>query len=705
MNESHASAMPLAEAASVAPGVSSAAILESCAATRLMLEYALRENGATDVRVCDALDAWLPGLERVDLATIDLDAVDLPDDLDVPGHVYVVGITSDCSWNSVERALRCGARDLLLRPLSESDIRNVLACAARAAGGSLPGEESAERHLLRNMTRLLAERSTRLRELSRNVPPAAPPVEQRQEIRRLEKQLRLLERAKREWEGSVDSLDEVVVITDDRGTVIRINRAAERWGLGTVQELVGRNLVDLLPRELIEKIGWGQPGAETTVDPDGGEWDVVDASERHLHVRMLPVRSSPSPQRRWILILSDQSARRVAEERLRQSEQRLREARKMESIGRIAGGVAHDFNNILTAIKGHAQLLELELPEGSEFAEDVREVLTACTRAEQLTRQLLVFSRRQVLNLCPVDLNELISGLRRSLSATVGESIRLDIETCDEPLTTDADPSLIERIVLNLAQNAADAIDGEGRIVIRTRRRNVDPAEAESLDLADPGAYALIEVEDNGAGIAAENLSQIFEPFFTTKPRGRGTGLGLATVYGSVKQMRGTVSVDSTPGEGTTMSILLPLAEVMALDEEASGRHADAPIERRSVLLVEDDPQVREIARRALANAGYAVLVADGPREAEMRWATHQEYISAVVSDIVMPGKTGLELAQEFTSQRPELPVLYVSGYTDQAVHALGDLPPTQRFLAKPFTPSSLVAALEGLLRESVATQ
>jgi signal transduction histidine kinase/CheY-like chemotaxis protein len=381
-------------------------------------------------------------------------------------------------------------------------------------------------------------------------------------------------------------------------------------------------------------------------------------------------------------------ARDVTERR--KLEARVRHAEKMQVVGRLAGGIAHDFNNILTVVLGAAAELR-ERARDLQTRELVEEVVEGGERAAALTRQLLAFSRRQPVRLQRVDLNVVVHGLERMLRRVIPESVEIEIELHGSPVVVHADVGQLEQVLLNLALNARDAMPAGGRVTIRTAAVERAPAGCG----VDAGPCAVLEVRDEGTGIDAAVRPHIFEPFFTTKPDGRGTGLGLATVSGIVRLGGGGIAVETAPGAGTSFRVYLP-----RVDAAAAAPPPPAPDGARGkevVLVVEDDPAVRALIRRTLDAAGYAVLEAPGPEQA-LAVATRADGFDLLLTDVVMPGMSGKDLAARLLASRPGLRVVFVSGYTEDAAVRSGTLPPGQVFLEKPFTGPAIAAAVRAAL-------
>jgi signal transduction histidine kinase/CheY-like chemotaxis protein len=364
----------------------------------------------------------------------------------------------------------------------------------------------------------------------------------------------------------------------------------------------------------------------------------------------------------------------------------LAEARRLEAIGRLAGGIAHDFNNLLTVILSNATLIG----RGRDAALHAAEIDAAGQRAAALVRQLLAFSRKQVMTARRIDLGLLVRELEPLLDRLLGDDVELVVDAGPEPWWVEIDPTQLEQVLLNLAANARDAMPSGGRFTVALRRATAE------LDSAGPREVVELLVSDSGTGMDADTLASAFEPFFTTKPAGQGTGLGLASVRGIIEQSGGTIAIDSAPGRGTRFTIHLPRGDGAAVVEPAGGAPPEAELAapRATVLLVEDDEQVRAAVLAVLGEAGLDVVAASGALEARAWFAAAPDRFGALVSDVVMPEVSGPALAAELRRTRPGLPVVFLSGYSEQAIGARGPLLPGARFVAKPFEPADLLAAL-----------
>jgi PAS domain S-box-containing protein len=398
------------------------------------------------------------------------------------------------------------------------------------------------------------------------------------------------------------------------------------------------------------------------------------------------------------IVLSDISERKRAEGERVQLEAQLRQAQKMESVGLLAGGVAHDFNNKLAIILGYTEMILGKVAPTEPFVADLQEIQKAAEHSADLTRQLLAFARKQVIMPRILDLNDTIEGMLRMLRRLIGEDIDLTWQPAADLWPVKIDPSQIDQILANLCVNGRDAIGGVGRLTIETANCTLNTAYCERHIGAVPGEYVLLSVADNGCGMDRETLARIFEPFFTTKTFGEGTGLGLATVYGAVKQNNGFIDVDSRPGVGTTFSIFLPRHRIMAVPElyEAAARPTESG--RETILLVEDEEAILRLTTRMLLGLGYQVLAANSPGEAIRLAKVHAPAIHLLMTDVVMPGMNGRDLCEHLLSFMPQLKCLFMSGYTAEIIARQEKLDTGLYFIGKPFTKKELAAKIRTAL-------
>ncbi len=388
----------------------------------------------------------------------------------------------------------------------------------------------------------------------------------------------------------------------------------------------------------------------------------------------------------------------------RQLEEQLRQAQKMDAVGRLAGGVAHDFNNLLMVINGYTEVLLEQLQEGSAMRHKVQSIQQAADRAATLTRQLLAFSRKQLLELKVVDVNTVIGDMERLLRPLIGENIELVTRLSPETGHTRADAGQIEQVIMNLVVNAKDSMPEGGKITVQSSDVTVRQNFREHRFI-QPGRYAVISVADTGHGMDKETQSQIFEPFFTTKEKGKGTGLGLSTVYGIVKQSNGYVFVQSEPGIGTTFYVYLPRVEDSAEELSPAKSPQSEAGGCETVLLVEDEESVRELVRVTLLSRGYNVLEAENGERGLQIAESYKEHIDILITDVVMPGFGGRELAKRLLLLRPGISVLYLSGYTEDTVVTQGVLGPGTGFLQKPFTLQNLAKKVREVIRSKDAAK
>jgi len=398
-----------------------------------------------------------------------------------------------------------------------------------------------------------------------------------------------------------------------------------------------------------------------------------------------------------IITFIDVTERRIAEQERERLEAQLRQATKMEAIGRLAGGVAHDFNNILTGILGYAEMLEYSLPPGHEGREFAAEIRGGGERAADLTRQLLAFARKQVIEPRVIRPNEVIAKSERMLGRLIGEDIALRFIPGDRLWNVRVDPTQLDQVLVNLAVNARDAMPSGGQLLVETANVVLEDEPHQMGDEPVSGEFVVLAVSDNGVGMDSATRERIFEPFFSTKGPGQGTGLGLATVYGILSQNQGVVSVYSEPGHGTTFKLYLPAVRDAA-DAASSPAAQDIADGAETVLLVEDDTLVRELSRRVLTDHGYTVLEAENAEEALLLGRRFSGDIDLLLTDVVMPGMNGRELYELLQASRPDLQALFMSGYTENVVAHHGVLEEGMNFVQKPFTIEGLMLRVQDLL-------
>jgi two-component system, cell cycle sensor histidine kinase and response regulator CckA len=491
---------------------------------------------------------------------------------------------------------------------------------------------------------------------------------------------------------ALEQAAEGIVITDREALILYVNPAFETLSGYSRAELMGQN-----PRILQS----GRHAKDFFLDmwatlTAGQTWHNAffnlrkDGAVFEVDAVISPLRNAAGEVDSYVGVERDISRERALE-------RELAEAGRMEAVGQLAGGVAHDFNNVLTAIAGYAELLRGEVPPGSEAQSDVDEILRASRSAAALVRQLLAFGRRQVLEPAGLGLDALVEQLSPMLGGLLGPSVRFEVHTAGPLEPVFADPGQIEQVLVNLAVNARDAMPSGGTFRIAMCNAEVTSTEGRS-DAVGPGRYVVLAASDTGIGMDEATRARVFEPFFTTKPAGRGTGLGLATTYGIVKQSGGYLFAESKLGLGTTLTMYLPRHDGAVAAPVPAAVSEPAPGGSETVLVVEDDPAVRAIIAQALERLGYRVLVSSDAVEAMAQAASHPDRLPLLVSDIRLPGLDGPALARQLRPAYPGLRVLYVSGYAGDAMIQSGLLGSDEAFLAKPFSADELARRVRALL-------
>ncbi|MGO9895810.1 MAG: PAS domain S-box protein [Bryobacteraceae bacterium] len=492
----------------------------------------------------------------------------------------------------------------------------------------------------------------------------------------------------------LESVSQAIIGIDLEGEIVLVNnRAQEMFGY-TREELLGSSLELLLPeaRRTAHQRQRSSYFDQPHTRPMGIGMDLAgsrkNGSEFPVEVSLSFVESPEGVF--GIAFVTDISQRKTLE-------QQLMHAQKMEAVGRLAGGVAHDFNNMLTVISGYSRMILDDLPAGSELRGYLEETLKAADRAASITSQLLAFSRRQVMQAAVVDVNHIISRAEKMLRRLIGEDIELELSLANALDPIRADPNYLEQAIVNLAVNARDAMPAGGRLRIHTTAIALDESFTRTHPALRPGPFLRIDVSDTGHGMDATTVAHIFEPFFTTKERGKGTGLGLATVYGMVQQTGGDVQVTSQPGHGSTFHLYFPtVVESLSATPEQPSAGAGAGFE--TVLVVEDEAAVREFTAKVLRQLGYQVLTASGGDEAIRVSDAHSAGIAALITDVIMPGMSGRQVADELKRRRTGIKVLFVSGYTEDMIADHGMLEAGVDFLAKPFHLEDLARKLREVL-------
>jgi PAS domain S-box-containing protein len=420
--------------------------------------------------------------------------------------------------------------------------------------------------------------------------------------------------------------------------------------------------------------------------PAASEWRHHTKDGRWIDVEIALHRIEFGGESAELAVLMDITGRRQLEDQLRQSQ-------KMEALGLLTGGVAHDFNNLLTIITGYSQLILAKLSQNDPNHHSAEQIVKAAERAGELTRRLLLFSRRRVPQAKVIDLNQVVNSLGTMMRRLLGEEIELQLNLAADLGSVNADAGRIEQVLLNLAVNSRDAMPHGGTLTVETANVTVEKA-----GVVKPGPYVLVTVTDSGTGMDANTQAHAFEPFFTTKRAGSGTGLGLYTVAGIVKQSGGAVSLNSRPGHGTSFQIYLPRVDRQPVAVKTQAPKAPAARGEETILLVEDDEMVRTLVRETMESSGYRVLEASDPLEARALAGNYRNVIQLLITDVIMPKESGPELARELLRTNPGLKVLYMSGHTERAISKRGVRRKEVAFLPKPFTPAELIAKVREVL-------
>jgi|GEM_PF-684291 PAS domain S-box-containing protein len=498
----------------------------------------------------------------------------------------------------------------------------------------------------------------------------------------------------------VEAMGEGICIVDPNEVITFVNPAFCRMLGYSTEELIGKHLSDLMPLEEFEKV---LMQSEMRHRGEGSSYE-LKMQTRNGETRLFHVSATPRLDRDGQLVEIVGIVRDITEER--EKELQLFQAQKLEALGQLVGGVAHDFNNMLTAIMGNAQLALAEIDPEHPLYPELREIYESAERAERLVQQLLAFGRKQVIQPVVLDLKDAIQDTHKMLRRLIGEDIELEIKFSDEPLTVKADPAQIEQVLINLVVNARDAIRAKERperrkIQVSLERKQVSQRQASRIPEAEKGEYAVLRVKDWGIGIRKEHLTRIFDPFFTTKGEGKGTGIGLSTVYGIVRQNGGFIRVKSKEGQGSTFEVFWPLVPEDSAVELDRDDEAELPRGYETIVLVEDDDGARKMASSALRMLGYRVVEFSSPQEALRNLKKETAALDLLITDVVMPDMSGPELAENLQNMWPELRVLYTSGYPDQHIVHMGLIREGVQFLAKPFTLSALARKVRQVLDQS----
>jgi two-component system, cell cycle sensor histidine kinase and response regulator CckA len=637
---------------------------------RHLLEKTLRGWGYEVVTACDGAEAWemlqeddAPRLAILDWNMPGLDGVDVCRRVratESTEFTHIILLTARADNDDLLEGLAAGANDYLMKPFDPAELKARLQAESR----------------------MVEIRSAMIAELAKR--------------KRAEQVMRV---NGERFRSLIENSSDAIALFNIDGSILYASPSTARVLGYTPEEFVTLNALEIIhasDRNLVHsclKTALRQPRVGVNVQ---ARVHHKDGRLRWMEGTFTNLIDDPNVGA-LVNNYRDITERVEAEEALKESEEQLRTAQKLEAIGRLASGIAHDFNNLLTVINGYSELLVRNL-EDSHLRQKIGEIQKAGGRAASLTRQLLAFSRKQVLQPKTLDLNSVVNNFASMLRRLIGENIELVLSLDADLGAVEADPGQLDQVLMNLVVNARDAMPHGGKLVIETTNRELNGEYVTQSGAVAPGSYVMLAVSDDGQGMSAETQKRIFEPFFTTKEQGKGTGLGLSTVYGIIKQSDGTIWVYSEPGVGTTFKIFLPrlnkasrhVAENVAARAQTNGNE--------TILLVEDELVVRNIARETLELSGYKVLEAANAAEALDISEPYREKIDLLLTDVVMPGLSGRELAERLVSTRPETKVLYMSGYTGDAIVQHGVLEEATMFLEKPFAPEALALKVRGVL-------
>ncbi len=590
-----------------------------------------------------------------------------------------------------------------------AEVRPDLVLMDIQLGGNMDGVEAAEqirRRLQVPVIYLTAYSTQDIMERARLTEPYGyilKPYEERElhiviEMALYKHRMERERREREQWFAAIlTSIGDAVLATDGQERVTFLNPVAERLTGWTSQEGRGRafhevfHIVNETTRQPVES-PLVKAIRERTNVPLANHTILIarDGTEKPIDDCASSILDEDGRLGGGVMVFRDMTERNQAEERFRQ-------AQKMEAVGRLAGGVAHDFNNMMTVVTGYSQIILETLPSEDPNRPLIEEIKKAGERAAGLTAKLLAFSRQQMVQVKVFDLNAIVGNLRRMIASMIGEDVMLSTSFGPGLMRIKADPAQLEQVLVNLAVNARDAMPTGGVLAIETSKTRLDPSAGNDLPDVRPGPHVLLSVRDTGCGMDKETLGRIFEPYFTTKPVGQGTGLGLASVYGTVKQSEGHIQVESEVGRGTTFKIYFPAVEQAEPPSPSPGK-AQVPRGRETVLLVDDEDGVRRLGEHILHQLGYVVLTASDGEEALEAVRRHPGRIELLVTDVVMPRMSGREVAEALLAAQPTMKVLYMSGHAEDMVSRHGVGAAEMAFLHKPFTLAGLAQKVREVL-------
>lgn len=589
------------------------------------------------------------------------------DQLQMIPVLFMTGVKTD--MQSRIKALETGAEGFLTKPFDELELVTQICAMAKVKEAN-----QFKRNEKQRLAKLLVERTKEIKK------ELAVRKKAEEELRESEERYRLV----------VENAGDVILIAQD-GIIKFINRRATEILGYSNEEFISRPFSEFIhpeDREMVMEYHLKRLRKETI--PEIYSFRVTDRNGniKYFEINAMVIDFNGKPA--TLNFIRDITGRKIAEQEVVSLQEQLRQAQKMEAIGRLAGGIAHDFNNLLSVIKGTCQLSLLDLKEGDPLYGNLKDIERSADRAADLTRQLLAFSRRQMMEIRVLDLNDVVKGLEKMLKRIIREDIELVTCLSGNLRRIKGDLNQMEQVIINLVVNARDAMPNGGKLIIETENVELDEEYAMRHIAVKPGSYVMLCVSDTGVGMTKEVQERIFEPFFTTKEIGRGTGLGLSTVYGIVKQSGGNIWVYSEPGQGTTFKIYLPCIDEPLEDYRQEVRLKDAPSGNETVLVIEDEEVVRKLTTRLLKKQGYKVLEAPDGGQALLLGEMYSDPIHLILTDVVLPGMSGWELVKKFQRVHPEAKALYMSGYIENIIFHNGKLREKIEFLQKPFTLENL---------------
>lgn len=597
-------------------------------------------------------------------------------------HIPVVFITAlKPEKETLEKAFTAGAEALILKPLElwelASQIRAML--KVKAANISQQADQ-------KNLGLMVTQRTRELAD----------------ELAAREKTIVSLKKSEELFRAIFDEAPLGIALNDSTtGHIYELNRKFSAIVGRTMEQMANTDWMSITHPEDLSK------SLEMMAHVNSGKLNSFQMEKRYLkpdgtvvwvNLTVTPLKIGDKNNPRHLCLIEDISAVKAAQEEKLELEEQLRQAQKMETAGNLAGGIAHDFNNILSVILAYSGSFLKSLEQTDPRRKDAEEINKAGERAAALTRQLLTFSRKQVLQPKVLDINQVVQDIKIMLDRLLGENIKLIAVTDKSPVFIKADQGYLEQVLMNLAVNARDAMPKGGELTLEVSLARIDQAHIHRHGIVEPGSYAMLSVSDTGTGMSVETQSHIFEPFFTTKPRDKGTGLGLSIVHGIIKQSGGSIIVHSKEGEGTIFKIYFPLITGEAPITEHPSDIKELFTGTGTILVVDDDVQIRTLVRRALTLDNFTVLEAASAEEAIATCKRHKSPIHLILTDMVLPKMSGFELAEQLKTTHPDMKILFMSGYTEHSILEQGVLNPDKNFIQKPFAIDALTRKVRTVL-------